>query len=387
MIASSGEPPAPPPAGRIETPPPGTAVHRGQVVVGGWALGEQGPMTELLVVVDGRRATAARLAPEHLPRDDVAERYPAIPDARRAAWDAIIDVRWVGSRSTTLSLLGRTRAGDWVELAKNEIRIDDPISPSRGGRAAFTIVQNEPVFLPLWLRYYGRHFDSADIYVLDHDSTDGSTALAEGVANVVRVHREVSFDHTWLTGVVEDFQAFLLRSYHAVLFAEADEFIVPDPECYAGIGDYMERLKGLTARCSGYNVVHYPDDEAPLSFDQPILGQRRYWHPSPQWYSKRLLSKVPLSWNIGFHQEFNAPDVSPDPELFLVHLHRVDYEYCLDRHRAVTAREWYEGDRQFDLGWHYRVVEPDEFREWFFHGDDLEGSGPEPIPERLKEAL
>jgi hypothetical protein len=386
-MASSGQRPAPLPAGRIETPPSGTSVHRGQVVVGGWALGQQGPMTELFVVVDGRRATAARLAPEHLPRDDVAKRYPAIPGARRAAWDAIIDVRWVGRRSTTLSLLGRTRSGDWVELAKSEIRLDDPISPSGGRRAVFTIVQNEPVFMPLWLRYYGRHFDPADVYVLDHDSTDGSTAAAHGVANVVKVYRDVSFDHTWLTGIVEDFQAFLLRSYDAVLFAEADEFVVPDPERYAGIGDYMEQLDGLSARCSGYNVVHYADEEPPLSFDRPILRQRRYWHQSPQWYSKRLLSRVPLSWNIGFHQEFNAPDVEPDPHLFLVHLHRVDYEYCLDRHRAVTAREWYEGDRRFDLGWHYRVVEPDQFRDWFFHGDDLEGTEPEPIPDRLKDTL
>jgi Glycosyl transferase family 2 len=386
-VPSDGDPPAPLPAGRIETPASGTAVHRGQVVTGGWALGEQGPMTELLVVVDDRRATAARLGPEHLTRDDVAEQYPDIPDARRSGWDAIVDLRWVGRPSTTLSLLGRTRSGDWAELARSEIRIDEPISPSGGRRAVFTIAQNEPVFLPLWLRYYGRHFDPADIYVLNHDSTDGSSAAAEGISNVVGVHRDVSFDHTWLVGVVEDFQSFLLRSYDAVLFAEVDEFVVPDPERYAGVADYVARLDELVARCSGYNVVHYPDDEAPLRFDQPVLRQRRYWHPSPQWYSKRLLSRIPLSWNIGFHQEFNAPDIAPDPELFLVHLHRVDYEYCLDRHRAVTAREWYEGDRRFDLGWHYRVVEPDEFREWFFHGEDLEGTEPEPIPDRFKDAL
>jgi Glycosyl transferase family 2 len=343
-------------------------------------------MTDLLVVVDDRRATAARLGADHLTRDDVAQQYPDVPDARRSGWDAIVDVRWVGRPSTTLSLLGRSRSGDWIELARNEIRIDQPISPSGGRRAVFTITQNEPVFLPLWLRYYRGHFDPADIYVLDHDSTDRSSAAADGVSNVIRVHRDVSFDHTWLTGVVEDFQAFLLRSYDAVLFAEVDEFVIPDPERYAGLGEYMARLDALAACCSGYNVVHYPD-EPPLRFDEPVLRQRRFWHPSPQWYSKRLLSRIPLSWNIGFHQEFNAPDIGPDPDLFLVHLHRVDYEYCLDRHRGVTAREWYEGDRRLNLGWHYRIVDPEQFRDWFFRGEDLEGTEPEPIPDRLKEAL
>ena len=43
-------------------------------------------------------------------------------------------------------------------------------------KAAFTIVKNEPVMLPIWLSYYSKHFDLQDLYVLDHQSTDGSTA-------------------------------------------------------------------------------------------------------------------------------------------------------------------------------------------------------------------
>ena len=44
----------------------------------------------------------------------------------------------------------------------------------RKRRAVVTIVHNEPVFLPLWLRYYSRFFAAEDIYVLDNQSTDGS---------------------------------------------------------------------------------------------------------------------------------------------------------------------------------------------------------------------
>src|SRR5436190_17272313 len=42
-------------------------------------------------------------------------------------------------------------------------------------RAALTMVQNEAVFLPIWLRYYSRFFGPDDLYVLDHDTSDGST--------------------------------------------------------------------------------------------------------------------------------------------------------------------------------------------------------------------
>jgi hypothetical protein len=34
--------------------------------------------------------------------------------------------------------------------------------------AVFTIVREEAVFLPIWLRYYAAHFAPEDIYVLHH---------------------------------------------------------------------------------------------------------------------------------------------------------------------------------------------------------------------------
>ena len=109
--------------------------------------------------------------------------------------------------------------------------------------------------LPLWVRYYEKHFAAEDLYVLDHDSTDGSAEALAGHCQIVPVHRAASFDHRWLRGTVEAFQAFLLRSYETVLFTEVDEFVVTDPRHYAGLADYIARMTGLTARCAGFNVV------------------------------------------------------------------------------------------------------------------------------------
>src|SRR4029078_6916324 len=52
---------------------------------------------------------------------------------------------------------------------------------SRGDSAVLTIAQNESLFLPVWLGYYSRFFNPDDVYVLDHDSDDGSTAAGDFV--------------------------------------------------------------------------------------------------------------------------------------------------------------------------------------------------------------
>jgi hypothetical protein len=382
---------APPelPAARIEFPTAGATVPRTPLIVAGWALGADGPIDAGVVLVDGAHPTAARLATT--PRDDVASRFPGVEGAAGAGWDAIVDVRGVEGPEATLSLLGRT-GGGWAELARSPIRLAEAGAATAGRRAVFTIARNEATFLPIWLRYYRRHFDPADIYVLDNDSADGSTDGLEGSCRVVPVHRVQSAERdsasllVWLKGTVEDFQAFLLRSYDTVLFAEVDELVVPDPRSYPDLGAYVDRLDGAAACCTGYNVVHYPD-EAALRFDQPLLAQRRYWHPSPHWYSKRLLARIPLSWNIGFHDEYNVPGAEPDPDLYLIHLHRVDYDYCLARHRAAADREWADNDLRLNLSWHQRIAEPEEFRRWFFGGEDLEGTEREPIPERIRELV
>ena len=372
--------------GFIDSPPAGTVVPRGMLRVSGWALGADGPLEDaLLVLVDGRRAEGARTG---MFRPDVAAMYPDVPRSAWSGWEATLDLRRAAGPPVRISLLARGAGADLVELDRTEVRIDQ--SRTLGGRrsrAVFTIVQNEADFLPLWLDYYGRHFDPADVYVLDHDSADGSTEAIGELCTVVPVHREQSFDHVWLKSTVEEFQSFLLGSYDAVLFAEADEFVVAEPLRHDGLAAYVDGLEGPAACCTGYNVVHYPEEEkAPLRFDQPLLRQRGYWHRSPK-YSKRLIGRIPLAWTIGFHFESNAPEVLPDPSLYLIHLHRVDYDHCLARHRAAVERTWNQDDLEQGLGRESRVVDVDAFREWFFAGDDLEGSEREPIPERIRALL
>ena len=55
-----------------------------------------------------------------------------------------------------------------------------------------------------------------------------------------------------------------------------------------------------------------------------------------------------------------------DPDLYLIHLHRLDYDVCQARHGRWAARSW--GQQDLEKGWatHNRVVERIEFERWFY---------------------
>ena len=74
--------------------------------------------------------------------------------------------------------------------------------------AVFTIVKNENYFLPIWLKHFKKFFKSEDIYVLDHQSTDGSTEDLD--VNVIPIFNDLTFDHQWLINQVEKMQLLML---------------------------------------------------------------------------------------------------------------------------------------------------------------------------------
>lgn len=363
-------------------PAPGAEVGPGGLRVEAWALDETAPVEQALVVCDDGPAVPAALG---LKRADVGDAFPQVGHAHRSGVRCDIEI-WRSARAPfSISLLVKVRDGGWYEAASTTVNFSPaPEADGRRPLAAFTIVKDEPIMLPLWLAYYGRDFDPADLYVLDHESGDGSTAAVSDRCRVIPVHREVAFDHRWLRDTVEAFQSFLLRSYQTVLFAEVDEFLVADPRFYRGLSDYIHKLDRPAARCAGFNVVHQPDEPA-LRFDAPILAQRTVWHPSLR-YNKRLLGRVPFRWTEGFHEELNVPDDPPDPGLVLVHLHRVDYDWCLARHRASAARKWSEVDIARGDGAQNRIAELGAFEEWFRSGPDLD-SPPEFIPQHIRGVL
>ncbi|GAA2445862.1 hypothetical protein GCM10010191_73510 [Actinomadura vinacea] len=248
-------------------------------------------------------------------------------------------------------------------------------------RAVLTIARDESVFLPIWLRYYSRFFAPSDIYVLDHGSTDGS---ADGPGFVRIPVRNENVDVLWVRDAAQEHQHRLIEGYDAVLYADADEIVVPHPRL-GTLADYLDRFHGRVARCTGYELIHLRDREAPFDPARPVLEQRGHWFPNPL-YGKPALARVPVTWGPGFHTCREADD-EPDPDLFLLHLHRLDYDRCLDRHRARAAKPWSRVD--LERGWYHqmRITEEPHFRRWFYGDTGTRGEIPmriEPIPEFLR---
>jgi hypothetical protein len=197
--------------------------------------------------------------------------------------------------------------------------------------AVFTIVKNEKYFLPIWINHYKRYFDSSDIYILDHQSDDHSTNNLD--VNVITVENELAFDHNWLCQTVIEFQRKLLEEYTCVLFAEGDEIIYSvDRELNKAIDDFIiSNFRFI--RCKGYEIVQL-EDEKNLLPNESIINNRDYWFYS-HLYSKTLLSKDPLIWDWGFHtiKNYENDKITGKFGLTLCHLHRIDFELMLERHR------------------------------------------------------
>lgn len=241
-----------------------------------------------------------------------------------------------------------------------------PTRPRR--RALITMVHNEAVFLPLWLRYYSQFFAPEDIYVLDNESSDGSTER-EGFVRIPVANDSV--DHTWMVDVVQRQQHALLDQYDVVVATDVDEIIAVAPE-RGDLGEYLDWFDEEWVNCLGYELIHMHDREPPLRLDEPILEQRHFWYVNGA-YDKAAIATVPMQWKPGFHGRTDNR-TNPEPDLLLVHLHRMDYELCRQRHLVRSRKRWARDDAE--RGWaSHNQVAGEDFERWFYGQTGFEGYG------------
>lgn len=205
----------------------------------------------------------------------------------------------------------------WIHFWKQSQNGLLKFEPSRETRrrlcAVLTICRSEGGYLPIWLKYYQQFFSDKDIYILDNDSNDGSTANL--TVRVQRVHSEKYFDHHWLVDIVQQKTQSLLDSgYQYVLFTEIDEIVMPDPRKYPlGLMEYISKTEKVAVRVQAYHMRHDVTKEAVLDLNQPILQQRRFWMRDSM-YDKPLLTSIMLHWTAGFHscsETVNRYDLVP----------------------------------------------------------------------------
>lgn len=258
----------------------------------------------------------------------------------------------------------------WFQKARLERQQHYASRPRRSAaprRALITMVHNEPIFLPIWLRYYSRFFAPEDMFVLDHETSDGSTER-DGFVRIPVEHDSV--DHTWMVRTIEELQHDLLDRYDVVVVTDVDEIIAPVPT-HGNLGDYLDRFDEDWVNCLGYEILHMKESEPPLRLGVPILDQRSHWYFNGA-YDKAALAMVPMSWRPGFHGRSDF-EFNPDPDLRLIHLHRMDYGICIERHRTRDRRPWAPQDADERWAIHNRITDEAEFESWFYEDSCFDG--------------
>ena len=203
--------------------------------------------------------------------------------------------------------------------------------------AAVTMVRNEGRMLQKWVDHYGGQLGNDHLVVIDDNSDDGSTDRVD--CKVKRIRPITGEFEPARMRIVSEVARKLLRRHDAVVFADADEFIVPDPERYAGLLDFVAAHRDVPAvgvMC--LNVVHHLAAEGPLDYERPFLDQRQVATFVPL-FCKPAVKFVKNSWAAGSHGLAGAT-FQVSPELYMFHMKFADRGHlertAAERHRLMV---------------------------------------------------
>lgn len=243
------------------------------------------------------------------------------------------------------------------------------VSPSI---AFVTMVRNEPIFLPIWVKYYSRFVPKSQLHVIfdgmdqvPPPETDGCQililpAMAYGPGWDAR---------RWL--FLERFVATLLARYDVVVLNDVDEIIVIDPAQSDDLISAMMQAKELGAISPfALEIIHRTDIEAaPFDPASGVLAQRHHVRINAS-YSKPCIIAQPVHWSTGGHYS-DYPRLHLSRNLFLFHLRFMDRDILLDRQRqrlaATTLSREAAGEPVAGSGWDKSFSEIDEFLRSFIN--------------------
>lgn len=218
----------------------------------------------------------------------------------------------------------------------------------RAPLAVVTMVYNEPVFLPVWLRHYASQAGMTACHVIDHGSDDGSTSALP--CNILRLPRSPQ-DDARRTRMIGLFCASLLEWYEAVIYCDVDEILVADPALYGSLTELSQARPAPCLTATGFDLLHRVTVEPALDFSAPILAQRSALRFSAA-MCKPCLIREPVTWSPGFHS-IREDLPNPNPALMLFHLRYCDVDEGLKRLARTRTQPWCSED----AGAHQRMLD------------------------------
>ena len=123
-----------------------------------------------------------------------------------------------------------------------------------------------------------------------------------------------------------------VEQYEIILFADCDEFLVPDPDYHESLKCYMERMDRDVVYVNGLDVIGMAHD-IPLSWGFPLLSQRE-WMVANKMYQKPMMSKIALPLSEGGHRVDGAAQtpLNTDRTLWNFHMKMADWSEHKRRH-------------------------------------------------------
>lgn len=223
----------------------------------------------------------------------------------------------------------------------------------------YSVMKNEIILLPYFLRHYERFADR--IFIWDDYSTDGTKEMAEKHPKVILLPLQQKIDNKYMFKTLfAQYKATSRGSADWVMCVDADEFIYhPDLE------SVLEKYKAdgkKKIKCSGFTMfASKPPESKGQIYDEIKLG-------IPCRYSSKPVVFCPdmdMEWNWGAHFEILAPGDTPADEnsgIKLLHYRFLGEEYYIFRsirNNATLNPGWSpnkkyrlsDGSKGSDLEW------------------------------------
>jgi hypothetical protein len=189
--------------------------------------------------------------------------------------------------------------------------------------AVLGIFYKEFFFTNIWQNYYGNLFGYENLYAIVEPDKDPFIRMFDEKVNLIVYNPQYHADVDSHVQVVMTYQQKLLENYDVVIFAEADEYFIPDPEKYKDLKNYLEINQQDYIRVCGYNVINIIEEEPSYNPYEKILKQRNWCYKDNSEDKMVIIRKPVLNYGHGFHA--SEPSVPRDENLLNFHLKLFDY--------------------------------------------------------------
>lgn len=179
--------------------------------------------------------------------------------------------------------------------------------------AIITYANDAGAYFPYFYDYYSNIFGSNSIYVV---TTKKECFQSYDLGGLISIENN-SYDDIARSKFVSEFLSALQTYYKQTIVVDVDEFIVATRE-NIDIKSSISNLDSKVYRLLGIDVIQ-TIDEKDFDFSKPISSQRSFGVLNSA-LCKPSISKVPLTYGVGYHFCNQKAELSYSKDLVLLHL-------------------------------------------------------------------